>query len=162
MPISTTKDAEEEASVDEIASLQSSDLLHVEGDRCVGVCFSRNEGFFGVRNPTTKRVAVATGKHGIHYIDWDPVEDPQSMAAYRNIPIPPALHDPLCIRTDALYEKFEKERWPSLSWLRDTTALDHQGNAISMKEILSGPLKSHPSSSFFLSGNTSNAFVPSV
>ena len=83
MPISTTKNAEEEGSIDEIANLQSSDLLHVEGDRCVGVCFSRNEGFFGVRNPTTKRVAVATGKHGIHYIDWDPVEDPQSMAAYR-------------------------------------------------------------------------------
>lgn len=62
----------------------SCDLLHVEGDRCVGVCFSNDEGFYGRRNPSTKRIAVATGRHGIHCVDWDPAEAIRSSTTYGN------------------------------------------------------------------------------
>ena len=72
---SPTQRVREEGHLPKIVKAESCDLLHVDGDRCVGVCFANDEGFYGVRNPTTKRIAVATGKHGIHYVDWDPDEE---------------------------------------------------------------------------------------
>ena len=56
-----------------ILSLDSKDLLQIEGDRCVGVCCSRMAEEEGQMNGLhAHKVAVATSKHGIHYVDFGP------------------------------------------------------------------------------------------
>lgn len=85
---SSTEKTPEEGYLPKIVQTASFDLLHVEGDRCVGVCFANDEGFYGIQNPMTKRIAVATGKHGIHYIDWDPDERPKTFSPYSTTSLP--------------------------------------------------------------------------
>lgn len=58
-----------------------------------------------------------------------------------------------CI-SGAIYTEFERQRWPSLEWLKASSVLDDKGTPISTRGVIGGPLKSHPSSSFFLSGRT--------
>jgi len=72
-----------------IVNSRAKDLLHVEGDKCVGVSFANDIGFFGVQNHQTKRIVAATAKHGIHYVDWDPIEDHKAGKPYGSLPFLP-------------------------------------------------------------------------
>lgn len=60
-----------DTSVDNILSTDPLDLLHVDGDKCVGLCSSHCNILLEDSCPITKSIAVATGKHGIHYVEWE-------------------------------------------------------------------------------------------
>eukprot|EP00210_Caulerpa_lentillifera_P004834 g4615.t1 len=114
------------------------ELLHVEGDRCIGVCFSRAiDTNKGIHYSTANQVAVATGKYGIHFLDWEP-----QLTHH---------HHHLIYHMPRLQSS---PHWPNMDdWLESSTVLDGLGSPLSMKEVHpGGPLRSHPNSSLFLSG----------
>lgn len=116
------------------------ELLHVDGDRCLGVCLSRTGGFHGCQQAFTKQVAVATGKYGLHFLDWEPPNSKQTNGVFSR------LHS--------------STHWPDLDWIKNQTVLDLHGDALTMKEVhAGGPLKSHPCLNLFLSGSNEDCLL---
>lgn len=54
-----------------LLSIEPRELMNVDGDICSGVCCSRAAEIQGpIPSAHLHRVAVGTGRHGMHYVEW--------------------------------------------------------------------------------------------
>ncbi|GMH35531.1 hypothetical protein BSKO_03399 [Bryopsis sp. KO-2023] len=113
------------------------ELLHVDGDRCAGVCCSHEAEEHGPTPPHIHRVAVGTSRHGMHYVDWGPSTSTDVGEMRHTL----QLH------------RWPKNRWLMSSMVRKMSA----GSAVAPQELNTGPLVSHPCVGLFLSGGNTEA-----
>eukprot|EP00803_Ostreobium_quekettii_P006943 evm.model.scf_1246.1 EVM.evm.TU.scf_1246.1 scf_1246:4740-12226(+) len=123
-----------------ILCLDAKDLLQIEGDKCVGVCCARTTEQEGQTNGVhAHKVAVATMKHGLHYVDFGP-------------PVPTVTAG----RAGFVSQKLQQHQWPACRFAKPrlTRSLSRRSApAVQVQELHTGLLEAHPTHNLFLSGS---------